>query len=178
MKVNNSIKRYWARTGPSSVFGSDWRNRNDFSDNEAEERFDQVWGNNLYPAIQSGKKVSAASAKARIPDDKRRDYFNARQEHREVQLCGTTLLAQIDIKDNRLTQLWHLKEKNEDRTHSSLPPASSSHSPAHGHALVPSASSARNRGALAQLAGRTGLPKAELAAALAAAIAEILLGID
>jgi hypothetical protein len=180
MKVNNSIKRYWARTGPKSVFGSDWVDREDLSDADAEQRFDQVWASDLYPAIQSGRRVSTADAQAKVPNDGRQKYFDARQEHREFQLCGTTLLAQIDLRDNRLTQMWHLKDKGEGRVYSPTSTVSSAHTPkpAHANASVTSTPSARKGDALAQLASRTGLPKVELAALIATALAEILMRVE
>lgn len=169
MKINNSIKRYWARTGPNSVFGSDWSDRADFSDTEAEQRFNQVWASDLYPAIQSGKRISAVVAKAKIPDDRRQDYFDAHQEHREFQLGGTTLLAQIDIKDNRLTQMWHLNNKGGTRVHSSSPVAPPTDFPA--------ATDESGGDRLTDLANRTGLPREELAEALAGVLTCIILGI-
>ena len=169
MNADNSIKRYWARTGPNSVFGSDWSDREDFSDTEAEQRFDQVWASDLCPAIQSGKKISPTDAKAKIPDDRRQKYFDPRQQHREFQLGGSSLLAQIDFKNNRLTQMWHLNNKGGTRVHSSpssAPPTD-----------IPAATDESGGDRLTDLANRTGLPREELAEALAGVLTGIILGI-
>jgi hypothetical protein len=116
MYVNPSIKRYWARTGPNSVFGNDWSHRQDFTNEEAEERFDDVWSSTLYPAIQSGRKISSVKAKTMIPNDKRMAYFDPCQEHREFRLGDATLIAQIkpgnnSLTQNSLTQMWHMNDK-------------------------------------------------------------------
>lgn len=111
MHINDSTKRYWARTGPNQIFGSDWQERKDMTDQRAERRFDQVWQDELEPAILAGKKISASRAQAMVPQDGRSKYFDSSQEHRECQLYGSTLLVQIDTVTDTLTQLWHLNKK-------------------------------------------------------------------
>ncbi|MCB1204773.1 MAG: hypothetical protein KDN18_10985 [Verrucomicrobiae bacterium] len=178
MKVSKSIKRYWARTGPNSVFGHDWKDRRNFSDYDAEARFNLVWKDTLRGAIRAAQKISAADANAKIPADGRQDYFDASQEHREFQLCGTTLLAQIDIGKNCLTQLWHLNEKAESREGSNPSSFPSTDIPVTTCGPAPSTPVTGRGEALAWLADRTGLPKAELAAVFAAALAETLVGME
>ena len=169
MKVNKSTKRYWARTGPNSVFGSDWTDRDDMSDAEAEHRFDKVWASDLHPAIQSGKTISAVVAAAKIPRDGRRKYFDPNQQHLEVQLGGDTIIAQIDIDGDRLTQMWHLKDKVGTSVHSSpsvAPPTD-----------FPTATDESGADRLTDMANRTGLPREELAEALAGVLTDMILGI-
>ena len=88
MKANKSVKRYWGRTGPASVFGPDWKDRKDFSDGEAEQRFNEVWKDHLHAAVQSARTISANRAKELIPEDGRRNFFDPEQEHRQFLLGG------------------------------------------------------------------------------------------
>ncbi len=113
MKVNTATKRYWARTGPSPIFGFDWEDRKLLSGPDAEVLFDQVWKSCLEPAVNAGTVVPAGQAKTMIPDDKRRNFFDPAQEHREIRLAGQKLLVQVDTSSDELTQMWNLNPKGE-----------------------------------------------------------------
>jgi len=158
MKVNIATKRYWARTGPSTIFGFDYDHRNNMSDVEAVARWDYAWKEKLKPAVKAASKVPSAQALTMIPDDKRRNFFDTSQEHREFVLNGETLLVQINTAKNLLTQMWHLREKTKK--------------------AVPTRPEVKSAGCyqLAELAALAGIPEEEAAASMGAVFAAMLMG--
>lgn len=111
MKAEKNVKLYWARHGAKEIFGSDWEDRLEMSDEALAARFDDVWTKRIEPALAQGQLLSPSEALKLIPNDKRRDFFRPEQEHWKIRLCGHELLVQVDPISQRATQLWHFHAK-------------------------------------------------------------------
>lgn len=108
-------KTYFIRPARHHVFGTDFEERDNMTDQEAIARFDKVWSEQLSGVILSGDVISHEDAMGLI-SEKSRTFCSSNQQHRRFRAAGTVFVAQVDTHASpwRNTQLWAVPAKNWD----------------------------------------------------------------
>jgi hypothetical protein len=118
--IHRVSKLYFIRPGRYHLFGTDFEARDAMSEDEAVERFDQVWLARIRQAVLAGGIITADEAMRLIGDKaveyQRRGYFQHEQEHRQFNLANTAFVAQVNRSKQppEQTQLWPAAVKNYD----------------------------------------------------------------
>ena len=116
--MTNAIPRqqkwYFVRKSKHHAFGTDFEERERFSDEEAGDRFDAVWEGGLREAIAAAPTVPAADALPRIAEVNRR-FLKRDAQHREFRFADSVWIAQLSGPRHDLhDQLWSVPRKEYD----------------------------------------------------------------
>lgn len=113
-KIPKKQKIFFIRPLRHQMFGTDFKNRDEMSDDDAVRLFDATWDREISPAIADADFIEYAEALSLIPKTGQPYCKAGNNTHYRFKLANTVFVAQVTTSTQEHNQLWAVGAQNFD----------------------------------------------------------------